>query len=417
MSSILRSLLFFFALVLSAGTSSAQDEDHHYGLRYGLTLIPAEDRAEITLTLDERIKDNIRSLRFHIDPERHAGFEADGELEKNGEYVTWTPPEAGGRISFHVSVNNQRPSGSYDARITDDWAVFRGDNLFPPARTDQRDDAEADATLVVDLPPQWTFATAYPSAGERKYDVEHAHRSFDRPTGWMAAGRLGVRRELIDGVRVIVAGPVNQGIRRLDLLAMLNWNLPEVHRVIPNMPERVLVVSAGDPMWRGGLSGPSSLFIHADRPLISENGTSTLVHEMMHVANPLEGEQGADWIVEGIAEYYSLKLMWRSDTITYHRYLQSLEKLKEWGREAERLDVDYSSGPVTARAVGILRRLDREIYSQTKREKTLDDVVRLLTASGQKVNLKRFRAAVVEVMGKPAKALSNESLGLGNGGS
>jgi hypothetical protein len=38
-------------------------------------------------------------------------------------------------------------------------------------------------------------------------------------------------------------------------------------------------------------------------------------------------------------------------------------------------------------------------------------VVRLLTASGQKVDLERLRAAVEEVTGKPSKALSNESLG------
>ncbi len=415
MKKILSSLAIVIPFALFLNVSFAQEADHRYGLRYDLTLKPAEDSAEVSLTLDERIRGNIWGFRFHIDPNRHAGFEADGELEVNGEYVTWKPPEGGGRISFHVPVNNQRPSGSYDARLTEDWAVFRGDDLFPPARTEQREDAEADATLVVHLPQRWTFATAYPRADDGQYHVEHAQRSFDRPTGWMAAGRLGVRRELIDGVRVIVAGPLNQGVRRLDLLAMLNWNLPEVHRVIPDMPKRVLVVSARDEMWRGGLSGPYSLYLHADRPLISENGTSTLVHEMMHVANRLEGEQGADWIVEGLAEYYSLKLMWRSDTITYHRYLQSLEKLKEWGRQAERLDVDYSSGPVTARAVGIMRRLDREIYAQTKREKTLDDVVRLLTASGRKVNLKRFRAAVVEVMGQPADALSNERLGLGNG--
>ena len=43
---------------------------------------------------------------------------------------------------------------------------------------------------------------------------------------------------------------------------------------------RLLIVSAGDPMWRGGLSGPSSMFLHSDRPLISENRTSTLLHEL-----------------------------------------------------------------------------------------------------------------------------------------
>jgi hypothetical protein len=38
-------------------------------------------------------------------------------------------------------------------------------------------------------------------------------------------------------------------------------------------------------------------------------------------------------------------------------------------------------------------------------------VVRLLTAAQQKVNLERFRQAVVEVMGEQAEALSNKRLG------
>ena len=57
------------------------------------------------------------------------------------------------------------------------------------------------------------------------------------------------------------------------LLAFLRWNLPALVDIFPDFPERVLVVSAGDPMWRGGLSGPGSLYIHAERPLISGNGT------------------------------------------------------------------------------------------------------------------------------------------------
>lgn len=410
-----RTILFVAIFALGSGRCSAQEITRHYGLRYDLTLHPAENRADVSLTLDDRIEGNIWRYRFHIDPRRQANFKGDGKIGEDGEYVTWTPPETGGKFSFQATIDNQRPSGSYDARMTEDWAIFRGDDLFPPARTDQHEEAEADAFLHVHLPERWSFVTAYPSVGDDEFEIEHAHRSFDRPTGWMIAGRLGVRRELIDGVRVIVAGPMNQGVRRLDLLAMLNWNLPEMHRIVPTMPKRILVVSAGDKMWRGGLSGPGSLFLHADRPLISENGTSTLVHELMHVANRIEGEPGADWIVEGIAEYYSLKIMWKTDTIMYHRYLQSLETLREWGRQAGRLDVEYSSGPVTARAVTMMRRLDREIYAKSNREKTLDDVVRLLVDSGQKVNLNRFRAAVDEVMGQPADALTDERLGLGDG--
>jgi len=72
-------------------------------------------------------------------------------------------------------------------------------------------------------------------------------------------GKLGVRRERVAGVRVAIAGPEDQQIRRLDMLALLNWTLPELARIVPELPPRLTVVSAGEPMWRGGLSGPQSI--------------------------------------------------------------------------------------------------------------------------------------------------------------
>jgi predicted metalloprotease with PDZ domain len=392
--------------------AGAQSADREYGLRYDLTLQPAEDRADVSLTVDGRIRGNISSWRFHIDPQRHAGFEGDGRIESQGEYVTWTPPESGGRLSFQVRVNHARPNGRFDARMTSDWAIFRGDDLFPTAHTQDNENSEAEATLHVHLPEHWSFVAAYPTIKDHVYEVEHAHRRFERPTGWFAAGRLGVRRELVSGVRVVVAGPQNEGVRRLDMLALLNWTLPRARRVFPGMPERILIVSAGDPMFRGGLSGPNSLFIHADRPLLSENGSSTLVHELVHVANRLEGAPGADWIIEGIAEYYSLKILWRSGTLNNHRYQQTFRKYEKWALDADRLDADISRGPITARAVGIMRKLDREIYRKTDHEKSLDDVVGQLTVAQQKVSLAGLRQAVAEVMGSPADALSARQLGL-----
>src|SRR3990172_6189181 len=150
------------AWVLCGGASFAQSESHHYGLRYDLTLKPAEDRAEVSLTIDGRAKGNIWSMRFHIDPERHAGFEGDGTIEADGAYVTWTPPEVGGRLSFHLPVSHRRPNGRFDARMTNDWAVFRGDDLFPPAHNQDRDDSQVDATLHVHLPERWSFVAPYP---------------------------------------------------------------------------------------------------------------------------------------------------------------------------------------------------------------------------------------------------------------
>jgi hypothetical protein len=405
--------LVIAAWIFTGGYAHAQSGDHHYGLRYDLTLNPADDRAHVSLTLDRRIKGNLTWMRFRIDPARHTAFAGDGKLEADGEFVKWTPPETGGKLSFDVAVNHERPNGRYDARMTDEWAIFRGDDLFPPAETLDHENSEADATLYVHLPERWSFVSAYPSIDENMFEIEHAHRRFDRPTGWMAAGRLGVRRDRIAGVNVVVAGPLGQGVRRLDIMALMNWNLPRVRRLVPDhMPKRLVIVSAGDPMWRGGLSGPNSLYIHADRPLLSENGSSTLVHELIHVATRIEGEQGADWIVEGMAEYYSLKILWRSGTLTNRRYQQAFEKLAEWAKDSGPLDAETSRGPTTARAVGIMRDLDREIYKKTDREKSYDDVVRLLIAAQQKVNLERFRKAVEEVMGEPAESLSDERLGL-----
>jgi hypothetical protein len=86
--------------------------------------------------------------------------------------------------------------------------------------------------------------------------------------------------------------------------------------------------------------------------------------------------------------------------------------LEKWAQQAGRLDADASRGPVTARAVGIMRKLDHEIHQKTNRQKSLDDVVRLLVAAGKKVNTENFRQAVVEVMGEPAESLSDSQLGL-----
>jgi hypothetical protein len=404
--------IFALACLLYCGSIRAQSGNHHYDLRYDLTLKPAADQADVSITVGRREAGSLDWMRFRIDPQRHAGFKGDGAVEAEGEYVKWTPPLSGGKLAFHVPLSHQRPNGRFDARMTDDWAVFRGDDIFPPAQTQDREDSESNATLHVHLPQRWSFVSAYPKIEDDVYEIEHAHRRFDRPTGWIAAGRLGVRRERIAGVNVVVAGPLGQGVRRLDILALMNWNLPRVRRLVPDhMPKRLVIVSAGDPMWRGGLSGPNSLYIHADRPLLSENGSSTLVHELIHVATRIEGEKGADWIVEGMAEYYSLKILWRSGTLTDRRYKQTFAKLAEWAKESGPLDAEMSHGPITARAVGIMRELDHEIYKKSNHEKSLDDVVRLLTAAQQKVNLERFRQAVVEVIGEPAEALSNKRLG------
>lgn len=389
-----------------AAVATAAGGELPYELRYDLTLRPAEDRADVVITLGKGAE-HVRSMRFTIDPQRLADFSADGRLKRDGRHLTWSPPAKGGQLRYTVAVSHPRGE-RFDARMTKDWALFRGDDLFPAARLRQSKGAEADAFLHVHLPKGWSVTTPYEPLGGNVYRIENPERGFDRPTGWILAGRIGTRRDEVAGVLVGVAGPLNQGVRRMDMLAFINWNLPELQAVVDRLPERLLVVSARDEMWRGGLSGPNSLYIHADRPLLSENGTSTLMHELFHVVTRLSGRDGADWIVEGLAEYYSLKLMWRSGTLSKRRYEAAFVQLEAWGGKLglDELATNRARGPVTARAVLLMRELDHEIHRRTGRSRSLDAVVKKLVEAREPVTVERFLAAIERVMGAPSEILT-----------
>ncbi len=397
-------LLAGLLIAVSAPTTAAagQSDAKAYQIRYQWNFVPADDRVDVTITLGKGAE-RLHEARFSIDPERHTGFKGDGKIEAEGGYLTWVPPAEGGSLAFSTPINHQKKSGSFDARMTERWAVFRGDDLVPPARVKIAAGAEATASLEVKVPKGWSFRAPYVEVEPGVFRIEHQGRSFDRPTGWFVAGELGARREMIDGVDVLVAGPIDQGVRRMDLLAFLRWNLPEVRKVFRAMPRTLLVVTAGDRMWRGGLSGPGSLFIHARLPLISENGTSTLLHEVIHTASSLHGD---DWIVEGLAEYYSVELMRRSGTLSNQRSVTVVERLQKWGKEAESLDARRSTGATTARSVAIFAQLDKEIRAASEEAKTIDDVVARLEQGARYINLAALREATQGVAGKPSKTLA-----------
>jgi hypothetical protein len=259
------------------------------------------------------------------------------------------------------------------------------------------------------LPSGWSSLTEY-FGRDHSYPITNTNRRFDRPAGWIILGDIGVRYDQIAGVRVNVAAPTEHGMRRTDILALLNWTLPEVLRIVPDFPKRLTIVGAGDPMWRGGLSGPRSLFIHADRPLISENATSTLLHEIMHIALGSSADEGMDWIVEGLAEYYSLVVLQRSGTISDRRFAAAMRKQSEWGASVKKLCDSTSSGAVTARAVTILSNLDNEIRTMSNSRKSLDDVLVALAESEQAISLGDFTTIVRQFAGSETDTLTASML-------
>jgi len=392
------------AAVASARTPArAAAERPEYRVLYTAWLRAGDPVATVRIRLTSH-PEWVRWMRLSIDPKRHRDFKASGHLEHADGQLTWIPPRRDAWLQYRVNLESQRDVGRYDGRMTESWALFRGDDLVPPVHVDMQDGTQSKAKLKLNLPEGWTAATPFVPYASGRLKIDNPARLFDRPTGWILVGQLGVRRETIGGTRLAIAAPKNQGLRRLDLLAFFRFTLPVLQKLLPDFPERLLVVGAGDPMWRGALSGPGSLFVHADRPFISENGTSTFIHELVHVAMRARSAAGADWIVEGLAEYYSLEVLRRSGAISERRFERAHARLAEWGKQAQSLDGPRSTGAVTAKAVGVLRSLDLEIRRARADQAGLDDVVRALPRD-EPVTAAGFRAVAERIAGKPLTAL------------
>lgn len=369
-----------------------------YHVEYNVALDPKTSSASVRIDLSKRAQ-YVRWIRFKIDPKVHSGFEGSGHIQQADNTVLWEPRGKKAWLTFNVKVNRQRKSGRFDALITEDWALFRGFDIIPQARIDMKDGTQAKAKLRFQLPEDWSVVTPYARYTSGAYKIDNPHRSFDRPSGWMLAGKVGIKRDTIEGVYVTVAAPKGQGVRRMDILAHLNWNLGRLLEVFPDFPSRLLIVGAGDPMWRGALSGPSSLYVHADRPLIGEDGTSPLLHELVHVAMSARSAPGADWLIEGIAEYYSLEFMRRSGTITEKRYQKSHQQLAKRGESVVRLDVERSNGDVTAKAVSTIKILDEELRRKTNDKMNVDDIVKELANHSGNVTVDLIRSIAKRITG------------------
>ncbi len=379
-----------------------------YALRYTVEVLPDAGEAHVTLDLGQS-RSLLREMRMTIDPERHHEIRGDGRVEVAGSDVRWYPPAGGGAIEWRVQVAHRRNANGYDAWLGPEWGLFRAEDIIPRAHTRTLKGASSRTELKFDMPSSWTVVTEY--FGRRNtFEINKPDRRFDQPSGWIVLGDLGVRRDRIDDTRLAVAAPVNQSVRRVEMLALLRWTLPELARIVPSLPRRLTIVSAGEPMWRGALSGPGSLFIHAERPLISENGTSTLLHEVVHVYTRLRATPGHDWIVEGIAEYYSLEMLYRSGSISADRYDAARRSLAEWARDADALCVRRSSGPVTALAVTILTALDAELRGIDTAAVSLDDVVSEITSARTPVDLALLRKTAESLAGTSIETLHTDKL-------
>jgi predicted metalloprotease with PDZ domain len=400
-------LLLLMPAMIS-GTASAAAAPKYYDVAYRAHFRPEADVVDVEIALSgDRLPSRVV---LHVDSRRHKQFTSTDPLQIEPSHVTWQPRGHASRLRYQFVVDHERASQHYDSRMTADWAIFRAEKMVPRASVTARRSLRSRATLEFEVPHGWTVATPYGSVGELRYPIEDPQRRFDQPEGWMLAGKIGSRNEKIAGVRVVVAAPTGDSARRQDTLTFLKFTLPRMQEVFPQLPPRLLIVSAGDPMWRGGLSGPASMFLHSDRPLISENRTSTLLHELVHIALGIRGDEESDWIVEGLAEFYSLETLRRSGSISSQRHKQALRRLAQWAKRSTTLFGTHSDGATTARAVLVMHAADAEIRSATAGKASLDDVARKLASEHGTVSLVRLQKTAQEVAGRRLRSLEREQL-------
>jgi hypothetical protein len=374
MVSPIRKLAFVLLLV----SFSAPADFREYDARFVARFDPDAGVAHATIAITPG-EGRPKEFNFAMPASRYKAVQGEGKVERTGDRVVWTVPRAGGTLRYDVVVDHQRSNGSFDARMTERWAIVRGDALFPPAKVRTTKDSEASSRLVIELPPGWTDReSGYLLGRGGQFVVVNSGQRFDRPVGWIAAGDLTTQSEKIDSVDYRVSAPKGAGLDRIAILAMLRAATPHARVAFGELPDKILVVGGDDPMWRGGLSGPRSVWMHADRKLQSENGTSPLLHELTHTVTGLHAARGDDWIVEGLAEYYSIELARRANLLSDKLALRGIKLLRKRGAPVASLAAPASRGALTARAAALFADLDTEIRERSDDAHSLDDVVQAL---------------------------------------
>ncbi|MDO3382135.1 hypothetical protein [Gilvimarinus algae] len=401
-------LCFPFYLLLALFTLTAEASDEYYDLHYHVNLADSEEFAHVTISIPDASL--IKEMDFNLDKDFHQNIEANGKLSVEDGRALWQPPEKDARFSLDVTIAHKRDDGGYDALREKDFAIFRGDDLVPPASVVTLKGAQSKARLTFTLPDDWRTANSgWHKNEDSSFTVDDPERRFDRPTGWMIAGKLGTRRERLPDTHIAVSAPLGNAVKRLDVLSFILLNWPTIREVVGETPEKILIVGAGDPMWRGGLSGPNSLFVHADRPMVSENGTSTLLHELFHTITGITDEGEDDWITEGLAEYYSYAILHRAGGLTDERRQLVVDWLTDWSKDVKSLRGKSSSGERTARAALLFDELDDEIKAATENRKSLDDATRAMMKE-KRVNLEELTDIVEALIGRAPKTLDTPLL-------
>lgn len=355
-------------------------------------------RAQVEMRIDQS-EGQLPWVEFRRRDEHFHGFDGDG-VEVGPEWVRWEIPPKGGVVSWSARLNHVREERSYDARITPSWALFRGTDVVPLFSYPKKAWSKADGHVDFDLPVDWQLVTRQGVISSKKAHPLVDEGPVPAPRGWVLVGEVEVVPvDLEDGGEIILASPGPHEHRHHETAAFLRLLVPHFRDLIGRPLGTLLVVRADDPMWRGGLSGPGSTFVHADRPLVTADATSPLLHEIFHVITSARSREDSDWIVEGLAEWTTLEVLARAGALSEREEARAWALHEKRGEEAHDLLDGPSTGDETHRAVTILRALDQLIERESDEKQSLDDVVRKMVRDDPTFTTAEFIAMTEDITG------------------
>ena len=348
--------------------------------------------------------DEIERVRFKFDPERFGAFEGNGTIERRRGEVLWWPSGPYAHLRYTAALNHRHAAGKgYDSYAGDGWVLTRTSALFPRSavsfRADSEPEPESRARLIFRLPAGWDAATPMPPAGPHRFVVESGGR-FDHPRGWLMLGHFRRTDITAGGTAVTIAATPQGTLPPSRVLDLLERALPVMSTLFGRMPARLLIAMAPDPMWRGGLSGEESFYMHGDRPLQTPDRTSPYLHELFHVVAPFRPAPDAHWVTEGLAEFYTLELQRRIGRLDERGYAKALRLFGRYGLWGQDFTHNQDRAIHNNSAPLVLCALDRRMRAVTSGKRGLDDVVAALAAEGGVVSTARLLGVVRRLAGK-----------------
>ena len=349
--------------------------------------------------------DEIERIRLRFDPDRFADFAGSGAIEHRRGEILWSPGGPYAELHYTARVDHRRaPGKGYDSYAGDGWILSRTTAFFPRSavlfRREIETHPESRARLVVRLPHGWDSASVLPPDGPGRYIVETPHQRLDHPRGWLLLGRIRRIDSMVAGTSLTIALAPGLTMKTDPLVELLQQALPALASLFDRRLPRLLIAIGPDPMWRGGLSGEESFYMHGDRPLRSPDYTSPYLHELFHVTAPFRPHADAHWVTEGLAEYYSIELQRRIGALSeahYQRALELFAKHGVWNHDFTRTSIPAlrnNSAPL------IMYVLDQRIRAATGDQRGLDAVVTSLAREGGVVSTARFLGTIQRVAGK-----------------